>query len=182
MRPPQPQPSCQRGRCAERHLPHSQSYSARPQVFGLRGRRPVPAITPIARRAESQSLLLVDGRNQSSDRNQTERKGSGRQWEPTQATGRPITACQWLEQASRPIGAWAVVAAERITSRSSTAVTSNPTGCIGVADFLGMNWRSPRGSPDCLRSRMPGAARQLHGDAALLLCQRRATRRSGSTR
>ncbi len=42
-----------------------------------------------------------------------------------------------------------------------------PDRRMGLADYLGWDFRSKAGLPDRQRPRLPGAARQLHGDAAL---------------
>ena len=46
-------------------------------------------------------------------------------------------------------------------------MAGNPTGCMGLADYLGWDWRSKAGLPIVNVPGLPGAARQLHGDAAL---------------
>ena len=43
----------------------------------------------------------------------------------------------------------------------------NPTGCMGLADYLGWQWTSRAGHPHRLRARLSGAAGQFHGDPAL---------------
>ena len=46
-------------------------------------------------------------------------------------------------------------------------MAGNPTGCMGLADYLGWDFRSKAGLPIVNVPGLPGAARQLHGDAAL---------------
>ena len=81
-------------------------------------------------------------------------------------TGQPITTCDWIDQLAPK--AWAVVAAGTCATYGGIhAMEGNPTGCMGLADYLGWNWKSQRGHSHCLRSRMPGAAGQFHGSFAL---------------
>ena len=62
------------------------------------------------------------------------------------ATGQPITTCQWLERLAP--NAWAIMAAGTCATYGGIhAVAGNPTGCMGVADFLGWDWRSRAGIP-----------------------------------
>ena len=64
--------------------------------------------------------------------------------------------------------AWAVVAAGTCAAYGGIhAMAGNPTGCMGLPDYLGWDWKSKAGHPDRLRARLPGAAGQLHGNAAL---------------
>ena len=73
------------------------------------------------------------------------------------ATGQPITTCEWLTRLAPH--AWAIMAAGTCATYGGIhAVAGNPTGCMGVPDFLGWDWRSRAGHPHRLRSRMPGAA------------------------
>ena len=62
------------------------------------------------------------------------------------ATGQPITTCQWLERLAPR--AWAVVAAGTCSSYGGIhAMAGNPTGCMGLPDYLGWQWRSRAGIP-----------------------------------
>ncbi len=62
------------------------------------------------------------------------------------ATGQPITTCEWLERLAP--NAWAIMAAGTCATYGGIhAVAGNPTGCMGVADFLGWDWRSRAGIP-----------------------------------
>ena len=57
------------------------------------------------------------------------------------------------------------------------AMKNNPTGAMGVPDYLGWNWKSKAGLPVVLHPRLPGAAGQHDRDAAL---PRPAPRRAGA--
>src|SRR6185312_5934005 len=61
-------------------------------------------------------------------------------------TGQPITTCEWIDRLAPK--AWAVVAAGTCaTYGGSHAMAGNPTGAMGLADYLGWNWRSMAGLP-----------------------------------
>ena len=80
------------------------------------------------------------------------------------ATGQPITTCEWIDRLAPK--AWAVIAAGTCATYGGIhAMEGNPTGCMGLPDYLGWQWRSQGGHSDRLRSRMSGPARQLHGNA-----------------
>lgn len=62
------------------------------------------------------------------------------------ATGQPITLCQWIDRLAPR--AFAVVAAGTCATYGGIhAMAGNPTGCMGLADYLGWNWRSHTGLP-----------------------------------
>lgn len=57
------------------------------------------------------------------------------------ATGQPITTCQWIDRLAPK--AWAVVAAGTCATYGGIhAMEGNPTGCMGLADYLGWDWKS----------------------------------------
>jgi hydrogenase small subunit len=61
-------------------------------------------------------------------------------------TGQPITTSEWLNRLASK--AWAVVGAGTCATYGGIhAMEGNPTGCMGVADYLGWNWRSRAGIP-----------------------------------
>src|SRR5437016_9028519 len=61
-------------------------------------------------------------------------------------TGQPITLCEWIDRLAPR--AWAVVAAGTCATFGGIhAMAGNPTGCMGLADYLGWNWRSKAGIP-----------------------------------
>ncbi|ACM06203.1 hydrogenase expression protein HypE [Thermomicrobium roseum] len=62
------------------------------------------------------------------------------------ATGQPITTSEWLDRLAPK--AWAVVAAGTCATYGGIhAMAGNPTGAMGVPDYLGWNWRSKAGIP-----------------------------------
>ena len=62
------------------------------------------------------------------------------------ATGQPIPTCDWVEQLAPH--AWAVVAIGTCATYGGIhAMSGNPTGCMGLPDFLGWQWRSKAGIP-----------------------------------
>ncbi len=79
------------------------------------------------------------------------------------ATGQPITLNQWIDWLAPK--AWAVVAAGTCATYGGIhAMAGNPTGAMGLADYLGWDFRAQSASPDSERARLPGSAGQLHGD------------------
>jgi NADH ubiquinone oxidoreductase subunit len=61
-------------------------------------------------------------------------------------TGQPITTCDWIDQLAPK--AWAVVAAGTCATYGGIhAMEGNPTGCMGLADYLGWDWKSSAGIP-----------------------------------
>ncbi len=61
-------------------------------------------------------------------------------------TGQPITTCEWIDRLAHK--AWAVVAAGTCATYGGIhAMAGNPTGAMGLADYLGWNWRSMAGVP-----------------------------------
>jgi hydrogenase small subunit len=62
------------------------------------------------------------------------------------ATGQPILTCDWIERLAPR--AWAVVAAGTCAAYGGIhAMAGNPTGCMGLPDFLGWRWKSSPGVP-----------------------------------
>src|SRR6185436_19246651 len=56
-------------------------------------------------------------------------------------TGQPITTCEWIDNLAPK--AWAVVAAGTCATYGGIhAMEGNPTGCMGLADYLGWSFRS----------------------------------------
>ncbi|HEX4149376.1 MAG TPA: hypothetical protein VHY20_10325 [Pirellulales bacterium] len=61
-------------------------------------------------------------------------------------TGQPITTCRWIDQLAPH--AWAVVACGTCATYGGIhAMAGNPTGCMGLADYLGWQWKSSAGIP-----------------------------------
>jgi hydrogenase small subunit len=56
-------------------------------------------------------------------------------------TGQPITVCEWIDKLAPK--AWAVVAAGTCATYGGIhAMEGNPTGCMGLPDYLGWSWKS----------------------------------------
>ena len=61
-------------------------------------------------------------------------------------TGQPITTCEWIDRLAPK--ALAVIAAGTCATYGGIhAMQGNPTGCMGLADYLGWNWKSKAGLP-----------------------------------
>jgi hydrogenase small subunit len=61
-------------------------------------------------------------------------------------TGQPITTCEWINRLAPK--AWAVVAVGTCATYGGIhAMEGNPTGCMGLADYLGWDWKSAGGLP-----------------------------------
>ncbi len=61
-------------------------------------------------------------------------------------TGQPILTCDWIDRLAPK--AWAVVTAGTCSAYGGIhAMAGNPTGCMGLADYLGWGWRSRAGIP-----------------------------------
>ncbi len=61
-------------------------------------------------------------------------------------TGQPILTCDWIDRLAPK--AWAVVAAGTCATYGGIhAMEGNPTGCMGLADYLGWQWKSKAGLP-----------------------------------
>src|SRR5690348_16284902 len=61
-------------------------------------------------------------------------------------TGQPITTCEWIDRLAPK--AWAVVAAGTCATYGGIhAMEGNPTGCMGLADYLGWDWKSKANLP-----------------------------------
>ncbi len=83
-----------------------------------------------------------------------------------EATGEPLTLNWWIDQLAPK--AWGVVAIGTCATYGGIhAMAGNPTGCMGLADYLGWDFRSRRRPADRQRPRLPRPARELHGDARL---------------
>jgi hydrogenase small subunit len=56
-------------------------------------------------------------------------------------TGQPITTCEWIDRLAPQ--AWAVVAAGTCATYGGIhAMEGNPTGCMGLPDYLGWQWKT----------------------------------------
>jgi hydrogenase small subunit len=62
------------------------------------------------------------------------------------ATGQPILTCDWIDWLAPR--AWAVVASGTCAAYGGIhAMAGNPTGCMGLMDYLGRKWKSNAGIP-----------------------------------
>jgi hydrogenase small subunit len=62
------------------------------------------------------------------------------------ATGQPITTCAWIDRLAPQ--AWAIIAAGTCATYGGIhAMEGNPTGCMGLPDYLGWDWRSKANIP-----------------------------------
>jgi hydrogenase small subunit len=62
------------------------------------------------------------------------------------ADGQPISTCTWIDRLAPQ--AWAVIAAGTCATYGGIhAMAGNPTGCMGLADYLGWTWTSKAGVP-----------------------------------
>lgn len=62
------------------------------------------------------------------------------------ATGQPITTCTWIDRLAPR--AWAVLAVGTCATFGGIhAIAGNPTGCMGLPDYLGWDWKSKAGIP-----------------------------------
>ena len=63
-----------------------------------------------------------------------------------QDSGQPILTCDWIDRLAPK--AWAVVAAGTCATYGGIhAMEGNPTGCMGLADYLGWSWKSAASIP-----------------------------------
>ncbi|HWW87317.1 MAG TPA: hypothetical protein VNZ26_27150, partial [Vicinamibacterales bacterium] len=61
-------------------------------------------------------------------------------------TGQPITTCEWIDRLAPK--AWAVVAVGTCAAYGGIhAMEGNPTGCMGLPDYLGWKWKSTSDIP-----------------------------------
>lgn len=61
-------------------------------------------------------------------------------------TGQPITTCEWIDRLA-PKAVAVVAAGTCATYGGIHAMAGNPTGAMGLADYLGWDWRSKAGIP-----------------------------------
>jgi hydrogenase small subunit len=88
-------------------------------------------------------VLVVEG-SIPNERNKAEGFWAGLGSDP--ATGQPILTTDWIDQLAPR--AWAVMAAGTCATYGGIhAMAGNPTGCMGLADYLGWGWRSAAGIP-----------------------------------
>jgi len=88
-------------------------------------------------------LLVVEG-SIPNERNKDE--GCWAALGTDRVTGQPISTCAWIDRLVPH--AWAVLAAGTCAAYGGIhAVAGNPTGCMGLPDYLGWQWKSKAGLP-----------------------------------
>jgi hydrogenase small subunit len=97
-----------------------------------------------AARGEAGPFILVVEGSIPDERNKPEGYWAG--FGQDEATGQPIPSCHWIDQLAPR--AWAVVAAGTCAAYGGIhAMQGNPTGCMGLPDYLGWSWKSQAGVP-----------------------------------
>jgi hydrogenase small subunit len=88
-------------------------------------------------------ILVVEG-SIPNERNKTE--GYWAAFGTDRVTGQPITTCEWIDRLVPH--AWAVMAAGTCSAYGGIhAMAGNPTGCMGLPDYLDWQWKSKAGIP-----------------------------------
>src|SRR6476660_2172769 len=88
-------------------------------------------------------ILVVEG-SIPNEENKTE--GYWASFGTNRETGQPITTCEWIDKLAPR--AWAVIAAGTCATYGGIhAMEGNPTGCMGLPDYLGWKWSSKAGIP-----------------------------------
>ncbi|MBW3540846.1 MAG: hydrogenase expression protein HypE [Planctomycetes bacterium] len=88
-------------------------------------------------------ILVVEG-SIPNERNKSEGYWAAMGTDP--ATGQPILTCDWIDRLAPK--AWAVVAAGTCATYGGIhAMQDNPTGCMGLPDYLGWDFKSVGGAP-----------------------------------
>ncbi|MCR6485110.1 hydrogenase expression protein HypE [Amycolatopsis sp. OK19-0408] len=97
-----------------------------------------------AHRGELDPFILVVEGSIADETNKAEGYWSGFGTDP--ATGQPVTAAEWLDRLAPR--ALAVLAVGTCASYGGVhAMAGNPTGAMGVPEYLGRDWRSRAGLP-----------------------------------
>ena len=97
-----------------------------------------------AARGELEPFILVVEGSIPNEGNKSE--GYRASFGTDQATGQPITTCEWIDRLAPK--AWAILAAGTCATYGGIhAMEGNPTGCMGLADYLGWKWKSKAGIP-----------------------------------
>ena len=83
-------------------------------------------------------ILVVEG---SIPNENNKAEGYWASWGTNEATGQPILTCDWIDRLVP--NAWAVMAVGTCATYGGIhAMEGNPTGCMGLADYLGWDWKS----------------------------------------
>ncbi|HZS57659.1 MAG TPA: hypothetical protein VFA43_00215 [Gemmatimonadaceae bacterium] len=88
-------------------------------------------------------ILIIEG-SIPNERNKSEGFWAG--FGVDRSSGQPILTTEWIDRLAPK--AWAVVAMGTCAAYGGVhALEGNPTGCMGLADYLGRDWRSAAGIP-----------------------------------
>lgn len=88
-------------------------------------------------------LLVIEGSIPNED---NKAEGYWAAFGTDQHSGQPIPTCSWIDRLAPH--AWAVLAAGTCATYGGIhAMHGNPTGCMGLPDYLGWNWKSKAGIP-----------------------------------
>jgi hydrogenase small subunit len=103
-------------------------------------------LEPFYRAAENKLapfILVIEG---SIPNEQIKEEGYWAAFGTDQKKGQPITTCEWIDRLAPK--AWAVIAAGTCATYGGIhAMEGNPTGAMGLADYLGWQWKSIAGIP-----------------------------------
>jgi hydrogenase small subunit len=88
-------------------------------------------------------VLVVEG---SIPNEKVKREGYWAAFGTDPKTGQPITTCEWIDRLA-PRSVATVAIGTCATYGGIHAMAGNPTGCMGLADYLGWNFRSAAGLP-----------------------------------
>ena len=103
-------------------------------------------LTPFYRAAEgklSPFILVMEG---SIPNERNKQAGYWASLGTDRATGQPILTCDWIDRLAP--NAWAIVAAGTCATYGGIhAMQGNPTGAMGLPDYLGWRWKSSAGIP-----------------------------------
>ena len=130
----------------------------------LRDRRGLHARVVRRRRRASSTRSSSCSRARSPTRRSTA-TGAGRRSASTRSRGEPITTCTWIDRLA-PRAAAVLAIGTCAAYGGIPAMRNNPTGAMGLRDYLGWDWTLAARRPDRQPAGLPGPARQHHGDAA----------------
>lgn len=103
-------------------------------------------LQPFYRAAQGDSrpfILVIEG-SIPNEHNKAEGYWTGFGTNPE--TGQPIPVTEWVDRLAPQ--AWAIMAAGTCAAYGGIhAMQGNPTGCMGLADYLGWKWKSSAGVP-----------------------------------
>ena len=134
-----------RGHAAEyrRHRPRRHALDSQGQLsttlFSPRKWRRIPARFHLAAEGGVDPFILVVEGSIPDENNKKEGYWASLGTDP--ATGQPITTCEWIDRLAPR--AWAVIAVGTCATYGGIhAMEGNPTGCMGLPDYLGWQWKS----------------------------------------